>query len=92
MIRKEWKIRAGFVGFGEVNTPREFIDGRCKTAADELKKRGVGSLKVVFSKEAPCHDENSGMGRTPGSVSFVPPVAGMIMASEVVKDIIRRNI
>ncbi|MDD3885892.1 MAG: hypothetical protein PHI35_03360 [Victivallaceae bacterium] len=33
--------KAGFIGFGEVNTPREFIDGRCKQAADELRKRGV---------------------------------------------------
>ena len=43
MIQKEWKIRAGFVGFGEVNTPREFIDNRCRIAADELKKRGLQS-------------------------------------------------
>ena len=48
MIRKEWKIRAGFVGFGEVNTPREFIDGRCRTAADELKKRGVELVDIII--------------------------------------------
>ena len=35
------KVRAGFVGFGEVNTPREFIDGRCQAAADALKKQGI---------------------------------------------------
>ena len=33
----EVKIRAGFVGFGEVNTPREFIVGRCSAAAAELR-------------------------------------------------------
>ena len=56
MIRKEWKIRAGFVGFGEVNTPREFIDGRCKTAADELRKRGVELVET-----APVSDDPEGL-------------------------------
>lgn len=56
----------------------------------ELKKRGVDSLKVVYSKEIPS--QNDELGRTPGSVPFVPPVAGMIMASEVIKDIIGRNL
>ena len=55
MIRKEWKIRAGFVGFGEVNTPREFIDGRCKTAADELRKRGIELVET-----APVSDDPEG--------------------------------
>ncbi len=55
MIRKEWKIRAGFVGFGEVNTQREFIDGRCRNAADELKKRGVELVET-----APVSDDPAG--------------------------------
>lgn len=55
MTRKEWKIRAGFVGFGEVNTPRELIDNRCRTAADELKKRGVELLET-----APVSDDPDG--------------------------------
>jgi L-fucose isomerase-like protein len=38
---KTRNIRAGFVGFGEVNTPREFIVGRCETAAAALKSRGL---------------------------------------------------
>ena len=52
---KEWKIRAGFVGFGEVNTPRELIDGRCRTAADELRKRGVELVET-----APVSDDPEG--------------------------------
>ena len=56
MIRKEWKIRAGFVGFGEVNTPREFIDARCRTAADELIKRGVELVET-----APVSDDPDGV-------------------------------
>ena len=51
----------------------------------ELKKRGVQSLKVVYSKEPPIKTGN----RTPGSVSFVPPVAGLIIAGEVIKDLIK---
>ena len=49
------KIRAGFVGFGEVNTPREFIDNRCQTAADELKKRGIELVET-----APVSDDPAG--------------------------------
>ena len=56
MIGKEFKIRAGFVGFGEVNTPREFIDGRCRIAADELKKRGVELFET-----APVSDDPQGL-------------------------------
>ncbi len=50
----------------------------------ELKKRNVDSLKVVFSTEKP----RSIGQRSPASVSFVPPVAGFILASEVINDLI----
>lgn len=57
----------------------------------ELKKRGVGELKVVYSKEIPtvppAGEEAEGGRQTPGSLAFVPPVAGFIIASEVVKDL-----
>lgn len=48
-------IKAGFVGFGEVNTPREFIDGRCAEAAAALTRRGV-DLVVA----APVSDDPGG--------------------------------
>ncbi len=57
----------------------------------ELKKRGVKKLRVVYSREAPIKPAGSGEsvsgGRrsTPGSVSFVPSVAGLIIAGEVAK-------
>lgn len=59
----------------------------------ELKKRGIESLKVVYSKETALkpdyEDEEVSYGRrTPGSVAFVPSVAGLILAGEVVKDIV----
>lgn len=60
----------------------------------ELKKRGVEKLKVVYSEEEPITPRNSseepqnGRRSVPGSVSFVPSVAGLILAGEVIKDII----
>jgi len=65
----------------------------------ELKKRGVPALKVVYSRERPLPpraaecaegmDESSVRRPVPGSVAFVPSVAGMILAAEVVKDLMR---
>ena len=58
----------------------------------ELKKRGIEHLKVVYSKEeptpSPIIDEESGKN-VPGSVSFVPSVVGLIIAGEVVKDLVK---
>lgn len=57
----------------------------------ELKKRGIFHLKVVYSREIPLKPQNGDLtaaGRpAPGSVSFCPSVAGLILASEVVKDL-----
>jgi tRNA A37 threonylcarbamoyladenosine dehydratase len=57
-----------------------------KVMRHELKKRGIKRLKVVYSKEQPI---KSNTDRTPASISFVPPTAGLIIASEVIKDIIK---
>lgn len=58
----------------------------------ELRKRGVRKLKVVYSKEKaqkPLEsEEKCSKRRTPGSLAFVPSVAGLIIAGEVVKDIV----
>ncbi len=53
----------------------------------ELKKRDIKSLKVLYSKEEPKVPD--GDGRTPSSISFVPSVAGLIIAGEVIKDLIK---
>ena len=72
-----------------------------KVMRKELKKRGVKDLKVVYSKEEPVaakeYDEDGNLiprekkgtaGRTaPGSIAFVPSVAGLILAGEVIKDL-----
>lgn len=54
----------------------------------ELKKRGIKKLKVLYSKEPPIKNPNE--PRIPSSISFVPSVAGLIIASEVIKDIIKQ--
>ena len=61
----------------------------------ELKKRGIDHVKVVFSTEpalvpAPT-EEPTARRSTPGSTAFVPAVAGLILAGEVIKDIARRE-
>ena len=56
-----------------------------KVMRRELKQKGIKNLKVVYSKEEPIKTD---IGRTPASISFVPSVAGLIIAGEVVKDII----
>lgn len=63
----------------------------------ELRKRGIKHLKVVYSEEMPLKPapnaevaaESPNRRVTPGSTAFVPPVAGLIMAAEVVRDLIK---
>ena len=61
----------------------------CRVMRTQLKKRGVVHHKVVYSREEPVRvvaDESNGR-HAPGSVSFVPPVMGLILAGEVIKDL-----
>lgn len=63
-----------------------------KVMRRELKKRGVKKLKVVYSKEEPIErkmqfDDEAERKKTPGSCAFVPAVAGLILAGEVIKDL-----
>ncbi len=55
----------------------------CRVMRKELKARNVKKLKVLYSTEIPKVDGE----RTPASISFVPSVAGLIIAGEVIKDI-----
>ena len=64
-----------------------------KVMRKELRDRGIDSLKVVYSDEPPIkrkkgEDNVLGDGRTPGSTPFVPAAAGLLMAAEIVKDIL----
>ena len=70
-----------------------------KVMRRELKRRGIKSLKVVYSKEKPLtpagdmaavmEEEGAVRRQVPGSAAFVPSVAGLIIAGEVVKDLIK---
>ncbi len=66
-----------------------------KVMRRELKKRGVKKLKVVYSKEEPVvpvessGEELKGRRQIPSSNAFVPSVAGLIIAGEVIKDLIK---
>ena len=62
-----------------------------KVMRKELKQRGVKHLKVLYSKEEPLKSGIIGEnGKTiPGSISFVPSVAGLIIAGEVIKDLLK---
>ena len=56
----------------------------------ELRKRGINHLKCVFSTEEPATASiDSGSRHVPGSVAFVPSVAGLMLSGEVIKDLIR---
>ncbi|MDO4962043.1 MAG: tRNA threonylcarbamoyladenosine dehydratase [Eubacteriales bacterium] len=70
-----------------------------KVMRHECKKRGIKKLKVVYSTEKPitpidsaeeenAKNENPVRRSTPGSIAFVPSVAGLILAGEVIKDLI----
>ena len=68
-----------------------------KVMRRELKKREITSLKVVYSKEEPieildysCCIEDMDKKRVPGSLAFVPSSMGLIIASEIVKDVINK--
>ena len=76
------------------------VDPLARVMRRELGKRGVKSLKVVYSPEkplVPAREDREAGGKdpakpfvrrsTPGSVAFVPAVAGLILAGEVVKDL-----
>lgn len=60
---------------------------------NQCKKRGISHLKVAYSTEPALHptptEEPTSRRATPGSVSFVPSVMGLMIAGEVVRDIIR---
>ncbi len=67
----------------------------CKVMRRELKARGIYHLKVLYSKEKPIDTcgretgEDKGKRRAlPGSISFTPPVAGILIAGEVIRNLV----
>ena len=73
------------------------VDPLARVMRQEMKKRGVKKLKVVYSTELPltpvdaegaCQAEAPQRRALPGSTAFTPSAAGLLLASEVVKDLI----
>lgn len=62
----------------------------CRIMRHELRKRQITDLKVVFSDEMP-KKVDTGSGRTPGSLVFVPGSAGLLLASVVVQDLMKKS-
>ena len=64
----------------------------CKVMRKELRARGIQHLKVLYSPEKPVRaslasPQKEACRRVPGSVSFVPPVAGLLIAGEVLREL-----
>ena len=90
------------VGFEVADIYKTSVCPLARVMRRELKKRGIAKLKVVYSKEEPIKvnkedleimikEEGSKKRSIPASISFVPSVAGLIIAGEIIKDIIGRN-
>ena len=72
--------------FTVADISKTHTDPLAKVIRTELRKKGVNHLKVVFSDEPPINPSGE---RTPGSISFVPSVVGLIIAGEIIKDIVK---
>ena len=70
------------MGFKVSDISKTKVCPLARVMRNELKKRGISKVKCVYSEENPVIQT-----QTPASVAFVPPVAGLLIASEVVKDL-----
>lgn len=87
------------VGFEVTDIYKTSVCPLARVMRQELKKRGVKKLKVVYSKEIPVSpiptdttengeaSMNKAKRQTPGSIAFVPSVVGLIIAGEIIKDL-----
>ena len=80
-------------GFKVADISQTDVCPLAKVMRRELRKRGIaGGVKVVYSTEQPSTPEQleeTSKRQTPGSMPYVPPVAGMLLAGEVIKDLIK---
>ena len=79
--------------FEIADLPQTSVCPLCRVMRRELKKQGITHLKVLYSREAPIKPleggETTAAGRpAAGSISFVPPVAGLMIAGEAVRDLL----
>lgn len=79
-------------GFEVADISQTSVCPLAKVMRRELKKRNIQGVKVVYSKEEvkrPLHEERDELSgkMVPGSLAFVPSVAGLILAGEVVREL-----
>ena len=79
-------------GFEVADISKTSVCPLAKVMRRELKKRNIKNVKVVYSKEEPVEakaevSQSTGRRSVPGSCAFVPSVAGLILAGEVIKDL-----
>ena len=72
------------VGFKVSDISKTKVCPLARVMRNELKKRGISKVKCVYSEENPVIQT-----KTQASVAFVPPVAGLLIASEVIEDLIK---
>ena len=81
--------------FGVADISKTSVCPLAKVMRRELKKRGIKDVTVVYSTEEPVveeSEEDKGKRRSlPGSMAFVPSVAGLILASRVVRDLTNKT-
>ena len=87
------KLNAG--GFKVADISKTAVCPLAKVMRRELRKRGIEHFKVVYSEEpalTPLGSAEDGNKRqTPGSMSYVPAVAGVLMAGEIIRDLLEKN-
>ena len=90
----EESLKRGIRLISSMGTGNKLHCPLCRVMRRELKQRGIMHLKVLYSKEKPVDTcgrstgEDSGARRSlPGSISFVPPVAGLLIAGEVIREL-----
>lgn len=83
------KTRPDLLRIADIEETR--VDPLARVMRRECRKRGIGSCKVVYSEEEPIRPvvrDGTGARPVPGSTAFVPAAAGLLLAGEVVRDLI----
>ena len=90
------KLKPTLLKFSDIKQTK--VCPLCKVMRKLLKENEIENLKVVYSEEEPIKinydtsDEKKGSNFAPSSISFMPSVAGLIIASEVIKDLLKEGI
>lgn len=87
------KLNAGIFKVADIS--KTSVCPLAKVMRRELRKRGINHFKVVYSEEKALTPleaaEDSNKRQTPGSMSYVPAVAGLLMAGEIIRDLLKTD-